>query len=253
MRQDYYKLLGLRPDTSVSDIRHAHHRLSMRLAQRVEEGDTRAKAELTHLDDAYATLSDDSRRLQYDAAIEGQRGVGPRLSAKLMADMFMRRSSVAAAIDFEKASSAPSVRSEDLDWSGWHQRRFSLRPGQMTLSLAIAAAFVIDALYILLIVIGTGSDNANRVVLPLFLLSTVALPLVAQTKGRHWFLWGVIGFAAGTTLPLVFFGRPMSHVAFAAVLLARPGKPRCPHCDKRTERHTTQCAKCQMDLRAQPL
>ena len=252
MRQDYYKLLGLRPDASVSDIRHAHRRLSRRLAQRVEEGDTRAKAELTHLNDAYATLSDDTRRLQYDAAIASRPGARQGFNPGAVKDMLTRRSSVAADIKLEMAGSAPSVRSEDLDWSGWRQRRFSLKPGQMTLPLAIAAAFVIDAFYVLLIVIATGGDNVDRIVFPLFILSTAALPLAARAKGRHWFLWGVIGFAAGTTLPLVFFGRPMSHVAFAAVLLARPGKPRCPHCDKRIERHTTQCSKCQVDLRAQP-
>ncbi len=253
MKQDYYKLLGLRPDASAADIRHAHRRLSRRLTKRADQGDSRAKAELTHVGDAYATLSDDARRRQYDMAIADARGVRPQLNASSVTDLVMRRRLASADVETKTTGSIPGARSEDLDWSSWHQRRFSLRPGEMPLPAAVVAAFILDALYILLVLSAPGGDDVNRIVTRLsFLISVIFLPLAAVLRGRHWFLWGVIGFAAGTTLPLVFFGRPMSHVAFAALLLARQGKPRCPHCGKRVERHTSQCSRCQVDLRAQP-
>ena len=260
MKQDYYKVLGLQSRASAADIRHAHRRLVRRLTKRAEAGDGRARAQLTQLNDAYETLSDKTRRRQYDMALADNKAGSQRFNSGAVAGILTRGAvpmpvgTTPEEVEQQGATvAAPDISSEALDWSGWHRSRFSLRVGEMPLPMAIILAFGLDLVYVLFLTAAFGGDDFDPIVfMPVFLLSTAGLPIAAVLKGRHWFFWGVIGFAAGVTLIVVIFGRPMSHVPFLAMLLARPGKPRCPHCRKRVERGVARCRYCHVDLRAQP-
>ena len=61
-----------------------------------------------------------------------------------------------------------------------------------------------------------------------------------------------MALAGGMLAPLFPAHGPFSHVVLVAVLLAQPGKPRCPNCEKLVERSIAECPHCRVDLRAQP-
>ncbi|KAL2864572.1 putative DnaJ chaperone (Caj1) [Aspergillus lucknowensis] len=68
---DYYKLLGVSPDASQQEIRTAYKRESLKShPDRVPEGSPEKPArtrKFQEINDAYYTLSDESRRREYDA------------------------------------------------------------------------------------------------------------------------------------------------------------------------------------------
>ena len=75
---DYYAILGLQPDASVSDIKRAYRRLARRHHPGINPGDRQAEALFQRITEAYETLVDPERRRRYDradaSAPTGERG-----------------------------------------------------------------------------------------------------------------------------------------------------------------------------------
>jgi molecular chaperone DnaJ len=65
---DYYTILGVPPDASVSDVKRAYRRLSRRYHPGINPGDRAAAAAFQQITEAYETLIDAERRRRYDAA-----------------------------------------------------------------------------------------------------------------------------------------------------------------------------------------
>lgn len=63
---NFYFILGLEQDASPADIERAYRRLSRRYHPGINPGDRAAEAMFTQITEAYETLSDPSRRRQYD-------------------------------------------------------------------------------------------------------------------------------------------------------------------------------------------
>ena len=79
---DFYILLGVTPDASTADIKRAYRRLARRYHPGINPGDRAAEAMFERVSKAYETLSDPTRRRQYDAAGEtaGSDHPGPSFS-----------------------------------------------------------------------------------------------------------------------------------------------------------------------------
>lgn len=65
---DFYVILGLGPGASTAEIKRAYRRLSRRYHPGVNPGDRQAEAVFERVTEAYETLSDPTRRREYDAA-----------------------------------------------------------------------------------------------------------------------------------------------------------------------------------------
>src|SRR5262245_37959118 len=65
---DFYVILGLAPGASQAEIKRAYRRLSRRYHPGVNPGDRQAQAVFERVTEAYETLSDPTRRREYDAA-----------------------------------------------------------------------------------------------------------------------------------------------------------------------------------------
>jgi molecular chaperone DnaJ len=64
---DFYVILGLAPGATPAEIKRAFRRLSRRYHPGVNPGDRQAQAVFERVSEAYETLSDPTRRQQYDA------------------------------------------------------------------------------------------------------------------------------------------------------------------------------------------
>jgi molecular chaperone DnaJ len=65
---DFYVILGLEPAASPAEIKRAYRRLARRYHPGINPGDRTAEEMFDRISQAYQTLSDPDRRLQYDAA-----------------------------------------------------------------------------------------------------------------------------------------------------------------------------------------
>jgi molecular chaperone DnaJ len=72
--KDYYQLLGVPRDASVTAIKRAFRRLTR---SRVVDGGGRAPEESAELRAAYETLTDTARRQSYDQHLRGEERLGP--------------------------------------------------------------------------------------------------------------------------------------------------------------------------------
>ena len=247
MARDYYRVLDVPRSASEVEIRRAYRRLSRRYeAQARLTGSRRVDAELTLLDDAYRTLSDEDSRRAYDTALQEAR----EKRTETVTGMAARAARTATVVEQPLGG---AVHREDLDWSKWARAGFSLFPGRMPLWVAAMATLLFDRLYRAFLVETFGGETAAGTYFALFIVGAAAAPFVAHMKGRNWFLWGVLGFTGGVLVIVQFFGNPLSHVVLLSLLLARPGRPPCPNCEKRVERGTRECPKCHVDLSGQPL
>jgi molecular chaperone DnaJ len=68
---DFYLILGVGQDASAADIKRAYRRLSRRYHPGINPGDRTAEAMFQRIAEAYETLSDPTRRHEYDAAGRG--------------------------------------------------------------------------------------------------------------------------------------------------------------------------------------
>src|SRR4051794_16163198 len=65
---DFYAVLGVRPEASDAEIRRAYRRLARRHHPGINPGDGAAEALFQQISQAYETLTDPERRRQYDAS-----------------------------------------------------------------------------------------------------------------------------------------------------------------------------------------
>lgn len=66
MSVDYYETLGVSRDASKADIKKAYRKLAKQWHPDKNPGDTEAEAKFKQISEAYAVLSDDKKRAQYD-------------------------------------------------------------------------------------------------------------------------------------------------------------------------------------------
>ena len=64
--KDYYSVLGLRRKASASDIKKAYRKLAREYHPDVNGGDAAAEQKFKEINEAYAVLSDDTKRRTYD-------------------------------------------------------------------------------------------------------------------------------------------------------------------------------------------
>jgi curved DNA-binding protein len=64
--KDYYKILGVDKNASSADIKKAYRKLAMKYHPDHAKGDKSAEEKFKKLSEAYAVLSDDEKRKQYD-------------------------------------------------------------------------------------------------------------------------------------------------------------------------------------------
>src|SRR3990172_6407556 len=62
----YYDILGIRPDASHKDLRHAFRRLARKFHPDVNPGDKTAEERFKEINRAYEVLSDPDKRAKYD-------------------------------------------------------------------------------------------------------------------------------------------------------------------------------------------
>ena len=65
--KDYYQLLGVTDSTSADDIKKAYRKLAKKYHPDANPNDTEAADRFKEISEAYAVLSDDTKRKQYDA------------------------------------------------------------------------------------------------------------------------------------------------------------------------------------------
>jgi curved DNA-binding protein len=63
---DYYKILGVKKDSSTQDIKKAYRKLAMKYHPDRNKGDKEAEEKFKKISEAYAVLSDSEKRKQYD-------------------------------------------------------------------------------------------------------------------------------------------------------------------------------------------
>jgi curved DNA-binding protein len=63
---DYYEVLGVAKDSSSQDIKKAYRKLAMKYHPDRNKGDKEAEEKFKKISEAYAVLSDDEKRKQYD-------------------------------------------------------------------------------------------------------------------------------------------------------------------------------------------
>jgi curved DNA-binding protein len=66
MAEDYYKLLGVSKTASKSEIKKAYKKLAMKYHPDKNRGNKQAEEKFKKINEAYAVLSDDDKRTQYD-------------------------------------------------------------------------------------------------------------------------------------------------------------------------------------------
>jgi len=73
--RDYYEVLGIEPDASAEEIRRAYHRVAFQCHPDRNQRSAEAHEEMERINEAYAVLSDPTKRREYDLP----RGYGRRV------------------------------------------------------------------------------------------------------------------------------------------------------------------------------
>lgn len=79
-KRDYYEVLGVDKNADAAKIKSAYRKLAKKYHPDVNPGDEEAEKKFKEASEAYAVLSDDEKRRQYDqyghAAFDGSAGAG---------------------------------------------------------------------------------------------------------------------------------------------------------------------------------
>ena len=79
-KRDYYEVLGVSKDASQEDIKKAYRVLAKKYHPDMNPGDKNAAEKFKEASEAYAVLSDENKRRQYDqfgmSAFDGSGGFG---------------------------------------------------------------------------------------------------------------------------------------------------------------------------------
>lgn len=65
-KKDYYEVLGVSKDASESDLKRAYRKLAKQYHPDLHPGDKAAEEKFKEINEAYAVLSDSTKRSQYD-------------------------------------------------------------------------------------------------------------------------------------------------------------------------------------------
>lgn len=91
-KRDYYEVLGVAKNASEDEIKKAYRKLAKKYHPDANPGDKEAEVKFKEASEAYAVLSDESKRKQYDqfghAAFEGGAGGGFDFSGMDFGDIF---------------------------------------------------------------------------------------------------------------------------------------------------------------------
>ncbi|MBW1781420.1 MAG: J domain-containing protein [Deltaproteobacteria bacterium] len=68
---DYYRILGLRPDASIQEIKSAYRELAMQYHPDRNGGDPEREERLKEINQAYYVLGNEERRWRYDVQSRG--------------------------------------------------------------------------------------------------------------------------------------------------------------------------------------
>ncbi len=74
--KDYYKILGVKPDASLDEIKKAYRRLALQYHPDKNQGDKKAEEKFKDIAEAYDVLSDPEKRKKYDMIYNGGKGPG---------------------------------------------------------------------------------------------------------------------------------------------------------------------------------
>ena len=66
IQRDYYEVLGIAPDASAEEIRKAYHKLAFECHPDRHQSSEEAHKRMEEINDAYAVLSDQVKRREYD-------------------------------------------------------------------------------------------------------------------------------------------------------------------------------------------
>ncbi len=64
--RDYYKILGVKEDAGIGEIKKAYRKLALKYHPDKNPGDAKAEENFKNISEAYYTLGDDKRRGEYD-------------------------------------------------------------------------------------------------------------------------------------------------------------------------------------------
>ncbi len=78
--KDYYKILGVKPDATLDEIKKAYRRLALQYHPDKNPGDKKAEEKFKDIAEAYDVLSDPEKRKKYDMIYNGGRGPGAGFS-----------------------------------------------------------------------------------------------------------------------------------------------------------------------------
>ena len=73
MSDSYYDILGVDKDANQSAIKKEYRKLAQKLHTDKNKGDETASEKFKKINEAYSTLSDPQKRMEYDASIFGNR------------------------------------------------------------------------------------------------------------------------------------------------------------------------------------
>ena len=80
IKQDYYKVLGIAPSADTKQINEAYRKLAFQYHPDRNQDNTEANKKMREINEAYTTLSDTTKRKEYDIPL-GYHAIAPKFKA----------------------------------------------------------------------------------------------------------------------------------------------------------------------------